>query len=107
VSLAVLYRLALPGHKAAPEGGAVLAQAGRHGRDADALWDPEGLALDEDGVLYVADSGNHRISAWSVAPPTAGSEKGDDAHGEPNAFVKLRTIGSMGFADGQASADRS
>jgi hypothetical protein len=99
-----LYRLALPGHKESPAGGAVLARTGRHGREADELWDPEGLALDEDGVLYVADSGNHRIVCFSTncgSDSCGSSSRSSDSDDE---LTPLRSFGSAGFGDGQLSS---
>ena len=98
-----LYRLALPGHKESPAGGAVLARTGRHGREADELWDPEGLALDEDGVLYVADSGNHRIVCFATngGGSDCGSSSRSDSEDE---LTPLRSFGSAGFGDGQLSS---
>ena len=119
-----LYRLALDGERA----GTVLARSGGHGRERDQLWDPEGLALDEDGLLYVADSGNHRVVVFKTRPDSSGSaspggssdgggvrsggggEDGEDggalassgASGEE--LTPLRSFGKMGFGDGQLSS---
>lgn len=57
-----IYRLALPGYRPKKIGadgpptpisaGTILARVGNHGREKDELWDPEGLAIDDDGLIY-------------------------------------------------------
>lgn len=71
-----LCRLAMPS-------GALLSSTGGHGRDSDALWDPEAVAIDDDGRVYVADSGNHRIVVYEV-----------DAQGE---LTRKHAFGKMGL----------
>ena len=85
-----IFRLACGGGSKLGEVGKVLGKVGNHGREKDELWDPEGLAMDEDGLIYVADSGNHRVVVYSV------NDKGE--------FVRKAILGQMGFGDGQLSS---
>ena len=71
--------------------GTVLATFGRHGSKADELCEPEGMALDEDGKLYIADSGNHRISVVSTR------------RGCPGSLSPITWFGGMGVGDGLLS----
>jgi hypothetical protein len=41
------------------------------GRGTHRFWHPQGVALDRDGHLYVADTTNARISAWRVTGDSA------------------------------------
>jgi DNA-binding beta-propeller fold protein YncE len=72
-------------------------------RDGPALearfWNPSGLALDQRGFLYVADSGNHclrRLSPDGRVATVAGAPGPPDATGLP----------SGGYRDGPAAAAR-
>ena len=55
-----ILRLALPGHPDGVPPGALLAKVGAYGRDRDELWDPEGLCIDDDGILCAPAPSPHR-----------------------------------------------
>lgn len=66
-------------------------QAGEFGINApqtplDAFWGPRDIAIDNQNLAYVADTGNKRIRVYDVNGPTA---------------VYVRDIGSGGSGDGQ------
>lgn len=42
----------------------VVAGGNGPGFDADQLWGPLGLTVDDDGAIYVADSWNRRVVRW-------------------------------------------
>ena len=42
------------------------------GNALDQLFQPEGLAVDDDGMVFVVDSDNHQIVAWEQGNRTAG-----------------------------------
>ena len=41
------------------------------GLSARSLWSPQGVAIDENDRLWIADRMNHRALMWSPAPPTS------------------------------------
>ena len=41
--------------------GKLLSKFGKRGKGDGEIWYPAGVALDDDGSIYVADHGNHRI----------------------------------------------
>jgi len=47
-----------------PEG-RILTQWGRFGSGPGQFWTPLGVAVDQEGTVYVADSGNHRIQKFT------------------------------------------
>ncbi len=61
---------------------------GAKGKGADQLSEPQGLAVDADGNLYVADAGRHRVAVFS-------------AEGK-----FLRALGTRGAGAGQLSSPR-
>ena len=59
-------------------GNGVIGSRGVGGRGTNAhLHSPEGLALDSDGDLYFADTGNHRVLKWDVGSETITLIAGD------------------------------
>jgi hypothetical protein len=60
-----IHQIAL--HGGASLAGALLHRVGNHGREKDELWDPEGLAIDEDGVIYGAHA-QRRPQPWLPQP---------------------------------------
>lgn len=91
-----VYRLGLKGD----DEGTVLGRSGGHGRAHDQLWDPEGMALDEEGLLYVADSGNHRIVVFQTRTDSASASGGASS-------ASASSGGASGGASGSDSGGAS
>jgi len=49
--------------------GQLLAFFGRYDTDNSSFDLPTGIAVDKEGYIYVADSGNHRIMKFGPLPP--------------------------------------
>ncbi len=72
------------------------------------LYLPQGIALDTSGstpILYVADTGNHRVLAWQHATSTTLSnlQKPDKIIGQPDAYTTLAGINNTGGNSGLTS----
>ena len=52
--------------------GITIAGGRRSGVALDQLFQPEGLAVDDDGTVFIVDSNNHRIVAWEQGNRTTG-----------------------------------
>ena len=46
--------------------GKFLYEFGSRGKNDGELWYPAGVAVDDDGRIYVADHGNHRIQVRQI-----------------------------------------
>jgi tripartite motif-containing protein 71 len=53
-------------------GGQVLASWGESGAELGQLWRPSGVAVDEEGTVYMADQGNGRIQQFRLLLPVMG-----------------------------------
>jgi DNA-binding beta-propeller fold protein YncE len=93
-------------HALASAGGYAAAGAPRQttgGAGAVQLGDPQGVAVDAQGNLYVADSGNHRVVKLSAGGQTLAEWRlGADDASAP-AGIALDADGNVYVADWQAS----
>ena len=69
------------------------------------LYSPQGVAVDTTGaspILYVADTGNHRVLAWKNATSQAlvNLQKPDMIIGQPNGYTTLAGINGTAGSSG-------
>lgn len=65
--------------------------------DADSFVYPSGICVDQDGVLWVADSGNSRVLRFDTAAGKANGAAADGVLGQPD-FTSWRTVQGTGTA---------
>ncbi len=66
------------------QNGFTLAGGNSHGSEANQLWSPLGLYVDNDQTIYVADQNNHRIMKWIYGATNGQVAAGGNGQGNQN-----------------------